>query len=210
MENIFLYIIKEEALFARWDGGQLQYVSDHQLGGTCEYWTKRLPFYSTPDVHKAYHINCGYPFLYRTELSGQFPFLTGQDGPESVLHDWQLVPPPHLGPSWGPRGFQEATGHASHAFQLHSLGIHQEGEIEIVNNISNNSPCDYILKVKEAYNKAKSMKMIKRDTRWTMVFEDFEYGGFSKNSLAEQTNFLEMRHGDNCCIIKNEQGETEV
>ena len=66
------------------------------------------------------------------------------------------------------------------------------------------------LKVKEAYNKAKSMKMIKRDTRWTMVFEDFDYGGFSKNSLAEQIKFLDMRHKDNCCIIKNQQGETEV
>ena len=66
------------------------------------------------------------------------------------------------------------------------------------------------LKVKEAYNKAKSMKMIKRDTRWTLVFEDFEYSGFAKNALSEQTNFLEMRHPDNCCIIKNQQGETEV
>ena len=63
-----------------------------------------------------------------------------------------------------------------------------------------------ILKVKEAYSKAQSLKMIKRDTRWTIVFEDFDYGSFTKNS-PEQTNFLEMRHGDNCCIIKNEQGK---
>ena len=66
-----------------------------------------------------------------------------------------------------------------------------------------------ILKVKEAYSKAQSLKMIKRDTRWTLVFEDFDYGSFSKNSLSDQTNFLEMRQGDNCCIIKNEQGNCQ-
>ena len=64
--------------------------------------------------------------------------------------------------------------------------------------------------MKEAYSKAQSMKMIKRDTRWTLVFEDFDYGSFSKNSLKEQTNFMEMRHGDNCCIIKNEQGNCQL
>jgi hypothetical protein len=60
--------------------------------------------------------------------------------------------------------------------------------------------------IKDAYDKAKEMSMIKRDTRWTLVFDDFNYGSFPKSSLTEQTNFLEMRAKDNCCIIKNEAG----
>ena len=41
------------------------------------------------------------------------------------------------------------------------------------------------------------------------IDQDFDYAGFTPNtaaSPAEQTNQIQMRHKDNCCIIKNEQG----
>ncbi len=59
--------------------------------------------------------------------------------------------------------------------------------------------------IKQAYDKAKSMDMIKRDTRWTLVFEDFNFASFPKSSLSDQTNFLEMKNSDDCCIILNQQ-----
>lgn len=60
--------------------------------------------------------------------------------------------------------------------------------------------------IKNAYQKAKNMQMLKRDTRWTLVFEDFESSSFSDSMLEDQTNFLAMTDDSNCCIIKNRVG----
>lgn len=72
-------------------------------------------------------------------------------------------------------------------------------------------PSNYIVwgstdKVKEAYEKARTMDMLKRDIRWTLVFEDMKSGDFKNSLLDDQTNFVEMTDGDNCCIIMNKKG----
>ena len=61
-------------------------------------------------------------------------------------------------------------------------------------------------KVTEAYRKAQSMNMIRENTRWTLVFQDFENAPFE---MMDGTIFLKMRNEEDCCIIKNQQGETQ-
>ncbi len=51
--------------------------------------------------------------------------------------------------------------------------------------------------------------MLKRDTRWTLVFEDLKSSSFNINDLEDQTNFLEMKSSDNCCIIMNKKGQSK-
>ncbi len=63
--------------------------------------------------------------------------------------------------------------------------------------------------IKRAYAKAKEMQMLKRDTRWTLVFEDLKSSSFNINDLEDQTNFLEMKSSDNCCIIMNKKGQSK-
>ena len=64
--------------------------------------------------------------------------------------------------------------------------------------------------LKTAYTKAKTMQMLKRDTRWTLVFEDLKSAEFSMSELEDQTNFVEMKPTDvNCCIIRNMKGQSE-
>ena len=53
------------------------------------------------------------------------------------------------------------------------------------------------------------MQMLKRDTRWTLVFEDLKSSSFNINDLEDQTNFLEMKSSDNCCIIMNKKGQSK-
>lgn len=72
-------------------------------------------------------------------------------------------------------------------------------------------PSNYVvwgssLKVKEAYTKALGMDMLKRDTRWTLVFQDFKHNDFSLDTVMNQTNFLQMEDPENCCIIMNKIG----
>ena len=63
--------------------------------------------------------------------------------------------------------------------------------------------------LKTAYTKAKTMQMLKRDTKWTLVFEDLQSGMFGADELEDQTNFVEMKQTDvNCCIIKNKKGQS--
>ena len=40
--------------------------------------------------------------------------------------------------------------------------------------------------------------MIKRDTKWTLVFEDYDYGQFDTRGLTQSTNFL-VPTGMSCC-----------
>ena len=56
--------------------------------------------------------------------------------------------------------------------------------------------------IKEVYLKANKSELLKRDTRWTLVFEDFESSTFDLNQLADQTNVLQMTDGS-CCKILN-------
>ena len=74
-------------------------------------------------------------------------------------------------------------------------------------------PSNYIVwgstdAVKAAYDKARSMQMLKRDIRWTLVFEDMKSETFKNSELDDQTNFVEMLDQENCCIIMNKPGET--
>ncbi len=62
--------------------------------------------------------------------------------------------------------------------------------------------------IKSTYQRAKEMDMVKRDTKWSLVFTDFQGNTFSKNSLIDQTNILKMTDSS-CCIILN-QGSGEL
>ena len=48
------------------------------------------------------------------------------------------------------------------------------------------------------------MDMVNHNMNWTLVFEDFKYEPFQ---MTEGTNFLKMSNNENCCIIKNQEGE---
>lgn len=61
--------------------------------------------------------------------------------------------------------------------------------------------------MKAAYNKAKSEGMLKRDTRWTLVFEDMKSREFTNDGLEDQTHFVEMIDQDNCCKILNKKSQ---
>ena len=51
-------------------------------------------------------------------------------------------------------------------------------------------------------------------TTWTFVFEDFNSNAFPKGYCVQQAiskvNYLAMSGGDNCCIIKNEEGISSI
>ena len=61
-----------------------------------------------------------------------------------------------------------------------------------------------------AYDMAKKMQMLKRDTRWTLVFEDFASSSFNNDMLEDQTNFVHMTGDANCCIIQNKKGQSKI
>jgi hypothetical protein len=54
--------------------------------------------------------------------------------------------------------------------------------------------------LKSIYQKAKNMNMVKRDTKWTLVFNDFQSHNFMQNSLMDMANLMSMT-ADTCCII---------
>ena len=56
--------------------------------------------------------------------------------------------------------------------------------------------------IQEVYTQANKSELLKRDTRWTLVFEDFKTDGFDINQLADQTNILQMTDRS-CCKILN-------
>ena len=56
--------------------------------------------------------------------------------------------------------------------------------------------------IKNVYSKAKKHQLLKRDTRWTLVFEDFNSDTFDLNELEDQTNVLRMTD-DSCCKLLN-------
>ena len=55
--------------------------------------------------------------------------------------------------------------------------------------------------IKEVYTKANQSDLLKRDTRWTLVFEDFKSDSFDLKKLADQTNILQMTDGSCCKIL---------
>ena len=55
--------------------------------------------------------------------------------------------------------------------------------------------------IKEVYTKANQSELLKRDTRWTLVFEDFKSESFDLKRLADQTNILQMTEGSCCKIL---------
>ena len=57
--------------------------------------------------------------------------------------------------------------------------------------------------IENVYSKAKKHQLLKRDTRWTLVFEDFNSDTFDLNELEDQTNVLRMTD-DSCCKLLNE------
>ena len=59
-------------------------------------------------------------------------------------------------------------------------------------------------------NKDVELQMLKRDTRWTLVFEDFKSSTFDNAMLEDQTNFVHMTGDANCCIIQNKKGQSKI
>ena len=57
--------------------------------------------------------------------------------------------------------------------------------------------------IQEVYTKANESELLKRDTRWTLVFEDFSTDRFEINQLADQTNILKMPDRSCCKILNN-------
>ena len=57
--------------------------------------------------------------------------------------------------------------------------------------------------IQDVYTQANKSELLKRDTRWTLVFEDFNSGTFDLNELEDQTNILRMTD-DSCCKLLNE------
>ena len=55
--------------------------------------------------------------------------------------------------------------------------------------------------IKEVYTKANQSELLKRDTRWTLVFEDFKSESFDLKQLADQTTILQMMEGSCCKIL---------
>ena len=55
--------------------------------------------------------------------------------------------------------------------------------------------------IKDVYTKANESELLKRDTRWTLVFEDFKSESFDLKQLADQTNILQMTDGSCCKIL---------
>ena len=55
--------------------------------------------------------------------------------------------------------------------------------------------------IKDVYTKANQSELLKRDTRWTLVFEDFKSESFDLKQLADQTNILQMMEGSCCKIL---------
>ena len=55
--------------------------------------------------------------------------------------------------------------------------------------------------IKDVYTKANQSELLKRDTRWTLVFEDFKSESFDLKRLADQTNILQMTEGSCCKIL---------
>ena len=58
---------------------------------------------------------------------------------------------------------------------------------------------DFLIKL---YQNAKNMDLIKRDSKWTLVFEDFQSEKFLKSSLMDLSNRIEMS-SQSCCIIQD-------
>ena len=59
--------------------------------------------------------------------------------------------------------------------------------------------------LKKLYRKAKETGLVKRDSKWTLVFEDFQRAKFSKDELMDLANMIEMTP-ETCCILQNKFG----
>jgi hypothetical protein len=69
-------------------------------------------------------------------------------------------------------------------------------------------PSNYVawgstLSLTGAYEKARKFDMVKRDSKWTLVFEDFKSNTFDVSRLSETTNFLQL-NDRSCCAVKNQ------
>ena len=79
-----------------------------------------------------------------------------------------------------------------------ALALRQRGYIKIVPTHS----------ISGAYDKARSLDMLKRDTRWTLVFTDFKSNNFDLTKLAENTNFLQLNERSCCAVLNQNNGES--
>ena len=52
------------------------------------------------------------------------------------------------------------------------------------------------------YRQAKSEKLVKRDARWTFVFQDWLSHLFPMDEIKSKANFITMTK-DECCIVSN-------
>ena len=57
--------------------------------------------------------------------------------------------------------------------------------------------------ITDTYKQALDVNMVKRDTKWTLIFDDFQSQEFDHKILTQNTNVLALRPGS-CCGILNE------
>ena len=53
---------------------------------------------------------------------------------------------------------------------------------------------------------AKEQKLVKRDARWTFVFQDWEWNTFPTEIINSKATFITMQAPDQCCIVNNKKG----
>lgn len=57
--------------------------------------------------------------------------------------------------------------------------------------------------IADIYSRAQQRSLVKRDARWTFVFQDWRSSEFNLNSLSAQVVFMGMTEED-CCTVKNQ------
>ena len=85
--------------------------------------------------------------------------------------------------------------------------------VKVVQSIKENDTGRYIRHMRDTTNNfdsfnssdAKSKSLVKRDARWTFVFEDWKTDQFPNEDLGVQVTFITMNEED-CCVVKNTKG----
>lgn len=57
------------------------------------------------------------------------------------------------------------------------------------------------------FNEARARSLLKRDARWTFVFQDWKFEEFPLEDLDVQVTFFTME-GSDCCVVKNKPGDS--
>ena len=71
-------------------------------------------------------------------------------------------------------------------------------------------PSNYLVwgsqkELEDIYDKAKEKDMIKRDSKWTLIFNDFGQVDFSQESLKDLTTLMTLT-SESCCALLDQSG----